>query len=60
MNTLRTDYLDVATLYYVESRGEWDEIVSSAGFIHALQEAREQGVLRAIGLTTHQRGLAAQ
>ena len=60
LDTLQTDYLDVVTLYYVESRHEWDEIVSSAGSIHALQEARDEGVVRAVGLTTHQRDLAAE
>jgi aryl-alcohol dehydrogenase-like predicted oxidoreductase len=60
LNNLGTDYLDVVTLYYVESRAEWEESVSSAGAIQALQEARDQGVIRAIGLTTHQRDLAAE
>lgn len=60
LQTLKTDYLDVVTLYYVESQNEWNEINRPSGALQALQEAKEQGLLRAIGLTTHQRRLAAQ
>jgi predicted aldo/keto reductase-like oxidoreductase len=57
---LRTDYLDVVTLYYVESRGDWDRIVSRGGALDALRSAKEQGTVRCIGLTSHQRPLAAE
>lgn len=60
LSALQTDYLDVATLYYVESRAEWDAITAPEGSLAALREAKEQGLLRCIGLTTHQRPLAAE
>ena len=60
LETLQTEYIDIVTLYYVESEGEWEEIISDNGAIKALQEAREQKLIRAIGLTSHQRPLAAK
>jgi aryl-alcohol dehydrogenase-like predicted oxidoreductase len=59
LNELKTDWIDVATLYYVESEDEWDEITATDGAMEGLQQAREQGLIRMIGLTSHQRPLAA-
>lgn len=60
LETLQTDYLDVVTLYYVESEREWFEITADQGALEALTRAKSQGRLKAIGLTTHQRHLAAK
>ena len=54
-----TNYFDVVTYYYVESDDEWRQIVSAGGAAEALEAARQQGLVRAIGLTSHQRSLAA-
>jgi len=54
-----TDYLDVVTYYYVEHTDEWSEIVAPGGAAEALESLRAEGTIRAIGLTSHQRGLAA-
>ena len=59
LNALRTDYLDIATLYYVESEAEWEEIIAPGGAWDFLAEQKQQGRLRMIGLTSHQRSLAA-
>jgi len=56
---LGTDVLDVATYYYVEHPDEWEAIHAPGGAAEALREAKEQGVVRMIGLTSHQRPLAA-
>lgn len=56
---LKTDRLDWATLYYVESEKEWRRIVSPGGAWDALAERKRQGALGGIGLTSHQRKLAA-
>lgn len=58
--TLQTHWVDVVTLYYVESQGEWEQIVSPSGALEALRDARRDGLIRAVGLTTHQRHLAAR
>ena len=57
---LATDYLDVVTYYYVEHADEWREIIASGGAAEGVEEARRQGKVRAIGLTSHQRSLAAE
>ena len=56
---LKTDHLDVLTFYYVESEAEWREITASGGAYEFLAEQKNAGRLRMIGLTSHQRKLAA-
>src|SRR5579872_4646334 len=57
---LRTDYIDVLTLYYVEAENEWDEILAPGGAWDYLAEEKRRGRLKRIGLTSHQRPVAAQ
>lgn len=59
LTELQTDYIDVVTYYYVEHQDEWGVIVSSGGAAEVLEEARTAGTIRSIGLTSHQRALAA-
>jgi predicted aldo/keto reductase-like oxidoreductase len=56
---LRTDYLDVLTFYYVETADEWAQIRGSDGALSYCAAARRDGRVRMLGLTTHQRPLAA-
>ncbi len=58
LEQLRTDYIDIATLYYVESEGEWETIAARGGAWEYLNEQKLAGRLRLIGLTSHQRNLA--
>jgi predicted aldo/keto reductase-like oxidoreductase len=60
LGELETPYVDVVTYYYVEHRDEWNEIIAPGGAAEAIERARADGVVRAIGLTSHQRELAAQ
>ena len=57
---LRIDYLDVVTLYYVEHREEWDRLRADDGALRYCQQAKTAGLIRRIGLTSHQRPLAAE
>jgi predicted aldo/keto reductase-like oxidoreductase len=57
---LRTEYVDVLTFYYVEEDGEWQEIIGLGGALEYCRTAQLAGKVRLIGLTTHQRPLAAQ
>jgi predicted aldo/keto reductase-like oxidoreductase len=59
LEQLATDYLDVATLYYVESTEEWAQVTAPGGVWEYLDVQRKKGRLRLIGLTSHQRSLAA-
>jgi predicted aldo/keto reductase-like oxidoreductase len=58
--TLRTDYIDVLTLYYVEHEEEWRQLGASGGALGYLQRAKQDGIMRRIGVTSHQRPLAAR
>jgi aryl-alcohol dehydrogenase-like predicted oxidoreductase len=58
--TLGTDYIDVLTLYYVERADEWGEIAGSGGALGYLRDAKRDGLVRRIGVTSHQRPLAAR
>jgi aryl-alcohol dehydrogenase-like predicted oxidoreductase len=60
LTTLRTDYVDVLTLYYVESDDEWSCLCQNGGSLGYLQKVRQDGIVRRIGVTSHQRTLAAR
>jgi predicted aldo/keto reductase-like oxidoreductase len=60
LDALRTDSIDVLTLYYVESQGEWQELMAPGGAWEYLAEQKRRGRLKMIGLTSHQRALAAE
>lgn len=55
-----SDRLEVGTLYYVESEAEWREVTSPGGAWDALDRRRRCGQLGLLGLTSHQRHLAAK
>ena len=60
LKDLKTEWLDVVTFYYMESETEWAEISGPGGALKALRGAQQQGKVRCIGLTTHQRALGAK
>lgn len=60
LKELRSDFVDIATLYYVESEEEWRQITAPDGVWELLARLKREGALRMIGLTSHQRGLAAR
>jgi predicted aldo/keto reductase-like oxidoreductase len=60
LREINSDYLDIATFYYVESEGEWETIVGPGGAWEVLAQRKREGALRMIGLTSHQRKLAAK
>jgi predicted aldo/keto reductase-like oxidoreductase len=55
---LKTDYVDIVTFYYVETEKEWAQIIGPQGSLGSMEQARSEGRLKMIGLTTHQRSLA--
>ncbi|MAT76029.1 hypothetical protein CMK14_12880 [Candidatus Poribacteria bacterium] len=60
LDRLGTSWIDVLTFYYVETEEEWETISGKDGALGVIQQARDEGVVRLIGLTTHQRKLAAR
>jgi predicted aldo/keto reductase-like oxidoreductase len=57
---LHTDYVDVLTFYYVEEEAEWQAIRAASGALDFCHRAQASGHVRILGLTSHQRPLAAQ
>ena len=57
--TLRSEYVDVLTLYYVEQAAEWEALRAPGGALDYLAAAKRDGAVRRIGVTSHQRPLAA-
>lgn len=55
-----SERLEAATLYYVESEEEWRGIVRPGGAWEVLARRKREGQLGLIGLTSHQRPLAAK
>jgi aryl-alcohol dehydrogenase-like predicted oxidoreductase len=60
LTLLGTDHIDVLTLYYVERADEWEAIAAPGGALSYLRDARRDGAVRKIGVTCHQRPLAAR
>ncbi len=60
LRVLGTNYIDVLTIYYVERHEEWDEISAPGGSLSYLRKAQRDGLIRRVGVTSHQRKLAAR
>ncbi len=60
LRELHTDYVDVLTFYYVEEAVEWAEIAGPDGALPFCRRAQQAGEVRVLGLTSHQRPLAAE
>jgi predicted aldo/keto reductase-like oxidoreductase len=56
---LRTDFIDMLTFYYVERAAEWRALIGPGGAMEYCRAARRDGVIRLLGITSHQRPLAA-
>jgi predicted aldo/keto reductase-like oxidoreductase len=59
LRELRSDYIDVLTFYYVEEASEWQQIIGPGGALEYCQEASRRREVRVLGVTSHQRPLAA-
>ncbi len=59
LDALGTDYVDLLTFYYVEHAAEWDAMLAPGGALQWCEAAKRDQVVRRLGVTTHQRRLAA-
>src|SRR5207302_4135447 len=57
---LGTAYVDVLTFYYLEAAAEWEQIIGPDGALGYCRAAQRDGRVRMLGLTSHQRPLAAE
>jgi predicted aldo/keto reductase-like oxidoreductase len=60
LRELCADCVDVLTFYYVEEPGEWEQIAGPGGSLEYCRQAQQDGRVRWLGLTSHQRPLAAR
>ena len=59
LDRLGVDHVDLWQLHNLSDPIEWDTALSPGGAIDAAREAREQGLVRAIGVTGHGAQIAA-
>ncbi len=52
LKRLRTDYVDLGMIHYVDAREDWDKILNS-DFLRYVKELKASGKIRHIGLSTH-------
>lgn len=53
LSELQTDYVDVWHMHDISTRDRWDQIRAKDGALRAAHEARDQGLIRYIGVTSH-------
>jgi len=53
LESLQTDHLDLWQLHNISRIEQLDQIFADDGAIHALLEAREQGIVKNLGITGH-------
>src|SRR5919206_2241284 len=59
LERLQVDHVDLWQLHNLSDPIEWDTALSPGGAIDAAREAREQGLVKAIGVTGHGAQIAA-
>ena len=59
LERLRTDRIDLLQLHALSHPDEWEQALSPGGALDAAREAREQGLVRFIGVTGHGWTIAA-
>ena len=57
LERMQTSYIDLGMIHYVDQEKEWESIVSGP-FLEYVQELKEQGKIRHIGLSTHNPAVA--
>jgi hypothetical protein len=53
LRELRTDWIDIYQLHSVLTRGAWEQIAAPKGALEALYEARDEGKIHHLGITSH-------
>jgi aryl-alcohol dehydrogenase-like predicted oxidoreductase len=60
LERLRTDHVDLIQLHNLADPIEWEQALSAGGALEACIEARDEGLVRFIGVTGHGTSIAAQ
>jgi aryl-alcohol dehydrogenase-like predicted oxidoreductase len=59
LERLRTDHVDLLQLHYLVDPAQWEVALGPGGALEAAVEARQQGLVRFIGVTGHGTSVAA-
>jgi predicted aldo/keto reductase-like oxidoreductase len=60
LNTLEIDYIDLYQIHSVGTKQQLETVFSENGALKALKEAKEQGLIKHIGITGHVREILIQ
>ncbi|MBQ7093968.1 MAG: aldo/keto reductase, partial [Clostridia bacterium] len=52
LTRLETDYIDLGMIHYVDQESDWNEIINGP-FIEYVRELKNKGIIRHIGMSTH-------
>ena len=52
LNRMQTDYIDLGMIHYVDAEDDWNTCMNTE-YIQYVHELHEQGIIRHIGLSTH-------
>lgn len=52
LDRLETDYIDLGMIHYVDQESDWEEIINGP-FLAFVMELKEKGIIRHIGLSSH-------
>ena len=55
LKNLQTDRVDLIQIHAVNTWADWEQIIAPDGALAALEEARDEGLVRFIGITGHAR-----
>ena len=58
LRMLKTDYIDIYQLHQIAQEKDWEMASGPSGALEALMKAKEKGLIRNIGVTSHNLGMA--
>ena len=59
LRRMKTDYMDLGMIHYVDAQEDWDACMHS-DYIRYVHDLHDQGIIRHIGLSTHNPRIARQ
>ena len=59
LRRMKTDYIDLGMIHYIDSQEEWDYVLQS-DYLKYVFELHEKGIIRHIGLSSHNPRIAKQ
>ena len=59
LKRMKTDYIDLGMIHYIDAQEDWDTCMST-DYIRYVHRLHEEGVIRHIGLSTHNPRIAKQ